>query len=286
MSSNPNAPHFILAAVKRIYVDLPLLIGANSWVVIQPQINSLITSLEAHPNAYLASTQLFGLLATYEPARQRIAQELKIQEIIAENISEPMHRISYSLDINPEFIDGLTAAALSHIKWWIDPTTFPPEDEDLHNRGFILKDGGVGGATVTFKEMQINPGDFSKLAAGFITTGVGIIAAPSVPLAMPLLVAAGILSTVSALYDTMKTELSEQDASVFWGMIQATGEMRGSGLYESTIIATTNTEREKFGLEILKEVMVRNSLIKLERIKSIEKTGASYRIIEKYTLKD
>jgi len=53
-----NTPPFVLAAVKRLYPDMPDLVGADAWASLQPQIDSYIGTLEVQPDAYLASTQL------------------------------------------------------------------------------------------------------------------------------------------------------------------------------------------------------------------------------------
>ncbi|MBK8024766.1 MAG: hypothetical protein IPK19_25940 [Chloroflexi bacterium] len=106
MSVDPNAPHFVLAAVKRIYPELPDLVGQENWAAIQPQIDTHITALESQPNNDLASTQLFGLLAQYEPARQRMIEEIQVQKVISANIAESLAKIAASLGIDPATTDG------------------------------------------------------------------------------------------------------------------------------------------------------------------------------------
>jgi len=277
---NPNAPYFILVAVKRIYADLPILVTQDTWGRIQPQVDAYIATLEAQPNAYLVSTQLLGLLARYEPARQRLTEEITVQEVISQNIASQMQRIGASLGVDSNSIDGLTAAAYAHLNWKVDPETIPAPD-DSTNRGITISESGTKMKTVKFKNMSLDLSDFAKIAAGFFTTATNIVDKPQ-----PLVMVAGILLTICALHDAMKIDLSEQEASVFWGMIQATGDMRGAGLHEATILATTNTNREQYGLALLNEKQVHHSLTKLAQIKSIEKTGDNYYIIEHYKIKD
>ncbi len=278
MSTNPNAPHFVLAAVKRLYAVLPDLVGETAWNEIQDQVDAYIAALETKPNEYLVSTQLVGLLAQYESARQRLAAEIKVQEVISRNIAAQMQVIAQALGFDPTTTDGLSAAAYAHLEWEVDPATIPAPGEDA-NRSITMTEGGVGGAkSVKFKNMRLDLGDFSKIAAGFVTTGFDILDKPH-----PLLIAAGVLLTIHALHDTMKIDLSEQEASVFWGMIHS-GKLKPT---KTEIMNATNAEREKYGLEPLKEAQVRHSLVKLAQIKSIEQTGDStYRIIENYTIKD
>jgi hypothetical protein len=279
---NTNAPHFLLAAVSRIYPELPILIGADHWLTVQAQIDTLINGLETQPNNYLAMTQLFGLLSTYEPVRQCLSRDMTIQAVISDNISEQMRQIAQELKLSPESVEGLTAAALARLQWDVDTASIPAVGEEASTRGVTLSDGGIGGAkSVKFKNMKLDLGDAAKLSAGFVTTGFDIIDKPH-----PLVVAAGVLLTVCALYDAMKTNISEQDASVFWGMIQATGSMKGAGLKLPTILEKTNVERAHYHLDALSETQIRYSLEKLERLKSIEKVGDTYRIIERYTIKD
>jgi hypothetical protein len=73
---------------------------------------------------------------------------------------------------------------------------------------------------------------------------------------------------------------------VFWGMIQATGTMRGAGLMEQTILTTTNTERTKRGLPELTPEQVKHSLFKLEQLGSIARMeGDTYRLVEQFKVK-
>lgn len=92
MASDPYAPEFILAAIKRIYPELPILIGKENWGAIGPTIHEHISEIEnaeKPEHRILPSTKLFGCIEQYEPARKRLISELKIQEIISENISAP-----------------------------------------------------------------------------------------------------------------------------------------------------------------------------------------------------
>lgn len=277
MDINPNAPHFVLAAVKRLYPDLPNLIGPDSWNDIQPQVDTYVAVLEAGPNEYLVSTQLVGLLAQYEPARQRLTTEINVQEVISQNIAEQMQNIAIALGFDPATTDGLSAAAYSHLTWEVDPETIPAPGETIKSR-ISMVEGGVGGAkSVKFRNMRLYLGDFAKIAAGFVTTGSDILDKPH-----PLLIAAGVLLTVCALHDVMKVEVSEQEASVFWGMTKV-GKLK---MTEDAILTATNIEREKYGLEPLKETQVRHSLAKLVQIKSIEQTGDRYWIVEDYKIED
>ncbi len=277
MASNPNAPHFVLAAVQRIYPELPDLIETGDWSEIRPSLDDYIGKLEANPNEYLVSTQLFSLLAEHERVRQRLAAEIKVQEVISQIIGSRVEEIATRLGYEPESVDGLSAAAYAKISWEFDPESVPAP-EDTAPRSIKLSEGGLGGAqSVKFKNLQLDLGGFSKILAGFLTTGVDIVSKPN-----PLLIAAAILLTVHALHDAMKTTISEQEASVFWGMIKAMERQNDAGLDEETILSVTNEQRLDYGLEPLKAREVRLSLSRLKQIGSVEQVRDVYHVVEGY----
>lgn len=274
MSTNPHAPHFVLAAVTRIYADLPLLVGAD-WPTIQPQVDAHIATLQSQPEAHLASTQLFGLLARYEPARQRLAAEIKIQETITYNLTQPLTDLNLALD------DHLLAAMYTALRWEIDPATVPAPNEDVRTRAITMKDGGVaGGRSIKFRNLDLN---LVKMMLNVGNLGLAVHSATEKP--MPFVVAASILVMVGTLLNEMSVKIEQQEATVFWGMIRAAGTMTGAGLHEETIREATNAEREKYGLDALTEAQVRASLSKLVGLKSVEQSGSTYRIIERYSVK-
>jgi hypothetical protein len=280
MTVNPNAPHFILAAVKRIYGELPHLVGREAWNSIYTQVDLYIVQLETQSNHYLASTELLGLLARYKPAHQRLSGEMKVQEIITVNIRTTMEKIAKELGIDVNSIDGLIAAAYAHFRWEFDPEIISLEG-DVVTRSITERELDKA-KSVKVQNIRLDLGDFTKISAGFITVAVGIITAPALPFVMPLLVVAAVLSTLSTLYDAMEIEIEEQEASVLFGMTQALGLMHGAGLRLPTLLKRTNEEREKCGLALLNERQMEHSLQKLEKLKVIKKTGDTYYVIENY----
>ncbi|MCP5303438.1 MAG: hypothetical protein H7A03_09905 [Pseudomonadales bacterium] len=280
MPRNSNAPHFVLAAVMRIYPELPNLISQESWLIEKEQIDNYIAQLEAKPNDYLASTQLVGLLARYEPARQRFAQEMTVQAVVFANIEEQMYKLGENLGMEAASLDGLSAAAFTCLQWEVDSTSLPlPHDSDQTR--ITISKGGVDGATsVKFKNLRINWWNLTVIAAGFITTGFDVINTPH-----PLFITGSLILVAGALHDEFKEHLGEQEASVFWGLIKAT-ELNQINNSENEIIIVTNEERAKYGLPELSMQQIRYSLRKLEKLKSVEMVNGSYRIVEKYTVKD
>ncbi|MBZ0299042.1 MAG: hypothetical protein K8J31_04840 [Anaerolineae bacterium] len=282
MSAKPNAPHFVLAAVQRIYSELPKLVGLAAWAEIQPQVENYIRQLESTPNKYLVSTQLYGLLSNYESARIRMSDELNTQADLSQGLEDQIRQLATSLGFDAETADGLSAAAFSKLVWEPKPETVPTAQE-LERKRMELKKGGVDGAiSVKFRNMRLDKWDFATIVAGFVTTGFDMTNTPH-----PVFIAGCIILIASTLRNAMKVELDEQDASVFWGMIKATGDMRGAGLSESTVLAETNAERKKYRLDPpLAENQVYHALRRLVEIETVEKSGDNYRIIENYKIKD
>ena len=274
---NPNAPHFILAAIKRIYPELPALIDGN-WEQVGPQVDDDIRQLEEQPNAYMPATQLVQTLSSFGPAIERLNAELKVQVVVYQNIAEPLNEIASTLDVDEGAIDGLYAAMSSRLQWDVDRSTIPEVDDHNQRTITFTQDGFEGAKSVKFRNMRLDMSDFTKLAAGFMTTGADLMDKPH-----PLLIAAGILLTINVLQDTIKIKLSEQDASVFWGMIQLDDKKT---LAEADILESTNVARDQYGLELLTDLNIRNSLRKLANINSIEKVDDGYRVIEKYKITD
>ncbi len=281
MAPSTNAPHYVLAVVKRIYSDLPFLLSPQVWKEIQASVDDRISKLEAQPNSALASTQLLGLLWPYEPVRLGITNEIMIQKVISANITERMKAITASLGVDQSLSDNLSAAAYATMKWEVDPQTIPLPGESV-DRTMTFTRGRVDAATsMKFSNMRLTFWDFAKISSGFVMTASSIVDQP-----YPIVIAAGVLLTLSSIQDAVTTELSAQEASVFWGMIQATGSMTGAGLSITSILAKTNEEREHYGLGVLDEKQVRGSLSKLSRIKSIRQTRETYQIIEQFVVED
>lgn len=275
MTYNPNAPRFILIAVKRIYPMLPTLIG-EPWPQIAPQVDRYLQALEQNAEDYRASTQLFGLLAGHESARQRLNVELTMQQIIADNVDAPLATMQLHAD------EPLLAAMLSVVSWDVDVAPAPSAEEATKAlRSITLKEGGVdGGRSIKFKNLEIDITKMMTMGGGFMLAGQNMLDKLT-----PFMLAGGVLVMVGTLLSEMTVKIEQQETTVFWGMIQATGTMRGAGLREQTIFEVTNAERAKYGLDALTEQQVRASLVKLKQLNSIALSGDTYRIIEKFKVK-
>jgi hypothetical protein len=103
-----------------------------------------------------------------------------------------------------------------------------------------------------------------------------------------LLVMLALLVTARMLQKAMTIELSEREACVFWGMIQAS--RRDHIAQTSDIVRHTNEEIERYQLALapLSEAQIRNSLSKLAELKviaSIPDKTEKWRIIEGFTIR-
>jgi hypothetical protein len=164
------------------------------------------------------------------------------------------------------------------MRWEVDAATIP-EAEQM--RGIALKPGGAdGGHSVKFRNLNLDLPQMMTISAGLSLTTHEIIDKKT-----PFILAAGVLAIVGPLLTEMKVEIAQQEATVFWGMIQTTGTMAGAGLHEPTIREATNAERAKYRLEPLTEAQVRASLAKLVALKSVAQAGDAYRIVETFTVK-
>lgn len=275
--TNPNAPQFILTAVLRIYDDLPVLVGVD-WATIQPQVDAHIAALKAQPDAFLESTQLFGLLAGYEPARQRLSDELTIQAIVAANVISPLTKMQFALD------DAVMAAMMSGLVWDVDATTIPTtDDSEKETRAITMKDGGAAGAkSIKFKNLDLDLGKMLTIGAGFLLAGQDMLDKVT-----PFAVAGGILVMVGTLLGEMTIKIEQQEATVFWGFLVATNEHpKDRQATTGAIFTTTNVERHKRGLLELTGEQFKHSLYKLEQLGSIVRVdGDTYCIVERFTVK-
>jgi hypothetical protein len=281
MSVNSNAPHFVSAAVQRIYPLLPDLIGAD-WQNIQPQVDAYLTALRTQPDAYSEAAQLIALLTKHEPARQRLAQELTVQRIITENIVQPVQLLAAPLNLKAEQVERLMAAAYAGLRWEVDPETVPPP-EDTAKRTITLEAGGAAGArSVKFRNIDFDLHHLLTVCAGFLLMGMDMLESPT-----PLVIVGSILVIAGELCDEMTVEIDQQDATVFWGFIVATNEqLKERRASADVIFSVTNAQRGKYGMPALTDDQFRHSLYKLEQLGSIARVdGDMYKIIESFRVK-
>jgi hypothetical protein len=153
---------------------------------------------------------------------------------------------------------------------------------DNSTRTVLIKPGGIGETkSIKINNIEFDFGEIGKLAAGIV-----LAAQEAVEKQNPIILATSVIIIASSIYSASTKEISEQEATVFWGFIKAVDEDKQASL--ETIHKLTNLEREKLGLDELTKDEVKNSLLKLKNIKSvktIDPKDSLWQITEKYDVK-
>ena len=139
---------------------------------------------------------------------------------------------------------------------------------DLRQAGerriLFLKAVGEPAKSVKLGNLEFDFGALSLAAAGIL----GAVATLTDPTTTGLALGAAVLLILHELYGTLEREVSADDASVYWGLVQAGGERKQAGL--PAILAATNAARAAAYLEPLSELELRRALLALARLKSVE----------------
>lgn len=144
-----------------------------------------------------------------------------------------------------------------------------------------IASGAVGKTTsIKIKNIDFDFGEFGTMAAGMIITSKELINDPN-----PFWLAAGVLLIAATIYKASTKEISQQEATVFWGFIQAANKDKLAN--ETAIRDSTNVERRKLGLVLLTKRQVEASLLELKSIHSVKEDNGHpdvWQIIEKYQI--
>jgi len=285
MPISPRAPQFILAAVKHLYPELPALIGEDQWEQVAADVDECITILESHDSAdqhLLTATKLVGLLSQHGRARTRLSALLVVQEAISRDVADEVASVKdeFGVDVHD---DDVFATVFQSMRWEVEPESMPME-QIASDRSISIKPGGLGGGkSIKFKNLRLDLGEFSKLAASAALIGQDAIDSPK-----PFVIAASVLIVIQTLYEAMTEAVAEQEASVFWGFAQVAGARENKQVTEAEVLAATNAERKRFGFEPMSDNEFRNSLAKLEQLMSIERVAAdvpTWRVVESYRIR-
>jgi hypothetical protein len=164
------------------------------------------------------------------------------------------------------------------------------EEDSARSRQVIsITEGGVSGAhTRKIRNIAISRNKLYELCAhGLVTTAHGI-GHPH-----PLLLAAGVALLGYCAWQAAEIRIPEQEASVFWGLIQAhVLDPSASCIPEPRIMEVANQEREKDrnGIRLgapLPAEAIRRSLEFLERIHSValeQGQPPRWRIVESHSI--
>jgi hypothetical protein len=268
--SNTLNPEDILTVLTEIKEELPSLVGPDYWPEISESFYLKLDQLQHSTDEleYLqTSNELVNLIAHYPEARQRL--QMAIQRLdLHHNILADLVSIAEQLALDADSVNKLRLEAAKLTESQV--------------RLVIMKVGTEKAKSIKLKNLEFDFGEMTEIAVGIITTSNQIFGETNY-----LLVAAGILLIARAIIKAMTVEISEQEASVFWGFVQACDENKEANLLN--ILEHTNEERKKVGLEPLTENQIRNALYKLSSIESVEAIdhkSDTWRIIEKYMEKN
>jgi len=277
-----RSPLFVLMAFHRMMPVLPDLIGLVDWQKIEAEINTKVDALQCSEDKtgqIKNSMHLMSLLLQYPEANERLHVELLLQR----------HLMIWTQQQLPPEIRKLTSnsnqveAAMVMMQWPMQWT--PADDVTLHGMALeksiqLHDDELTKGQSTKLKNLNFNFTEMAQLASGTFMTAYGMIDKPH-----PLVIAGGILTMIVTFLKAMTISFSEQEASVFWGMIQSQGT---DFVSEEVILRETNNMRTEYGLPLLNETQLRRSLQKLTHMECVacRKVGDKFkwRIIENYKI--
>ncbi len=250
---NINTPENIRLALDIVEEELIILIG-SAWAEFEQKYRDLYRALTDEEMKWLASVEIIELFAPYITARQRLNNAIVEQDIIA-GVLQGMAKIAESIGV---FQNSSTR--------------------------LITMQSPIKVKSIKLGNFEFDFGDMSEICANVILTGNQIEADFAVK--KYVLVAAGVLLMARSLSKAFTTELSEREATVFYGFTQVADKENCSILND--IREKANEVRAEINLELLDEAKVMQALHNLGKIKSvllIDDKTSTWCIIEKYQLK-
>jgi hypothetical protein len=271
-------PEQLALILKELEPELPDLIGQPAWAAIAPtwtkKLQQLQTSNDEIEQMRLAA-ELRTLLAAYAPARERLRAATggvsQYQQLLT-----GLADLAGQLNGDPAEIEQLREAAALH-------------GHTAETRMIILKGVGQKAKNIKWQNFEFDFGELSDkagIAAGILTSLSNIIN----PEKGYLLMAAGALMIIGGVIKSVTKEISADDASVFWGVIQAQRHNVPHKVDTAQVVDYTNRERDKVHLAALTEQQVRHALHNLVQLGSVEQTAAEkgevWRAIEQYRVNE
>lgn len=247
------APASLLKAFSIIEDDLPLLIGESDWNSMAKEYSRLLHQLrdsQDEETQLELCVELVDLLTPFKPAKSKLAS------------------IVNSLDLRSRV---LTDVALLAEKMNCPAEGISQFNQEISRipsstKAVFMKEDFSKAKSVKLGNYNFNFGNGAEIAAGIFSLINTTFSENNY-----LLAAAGILLIAAGLSKALTVEISEQDASVFWGLIKA-GETSKTAKVD-LILKHTNQEREKVWLDSLSEKEAKNSLLKLSVIGCVQKVN-------------
>lgn len=273
--SSIMTPENIQAALDSLESELPSLTGKDVWDSIKDEFHTLKQRLQDSNDPEerdILASELIDLLVPYERARDRLREEIRLQHIRAvlrDTIETDLPAFAAKMEMDSKIVEPSAAVILESIVVDLD-------QEESEVRLIKIKEGGIGpGKSVKIRNFHLDLLSMTELIATSIITAADPVVA-------------GVLLIIGSLTKVPKAvtiQLSEQETSVFWGLVLARDV--DNSAEESLIAEYTNVEREKTGRLPLTNEGVRDTLYRLEKLKSVElveEKQDTWQIVEKYEI--
>ncbi len=284
MSDILFSPLNFYTATLRIYDELPPLL-ADDWGKHQPTLDAALQQIRTADDAEAMALPAFRIKETLQPypnAYQRLLDEMHLQATVHQKIVDPLQA---SLGLSAEDAAHMALLALTAFNWTAEPDTIPKNLEEVRSRTVTTSTGGKGGGkSVKFKNFSLNADGLLKFGAEFSMMGLDAVGSPS-----PIVMTASILLTLWTLRAEVTAKLTEQEASVFYGIAVACAHKSPRWATKARIHEATNAERHKVGLKPLDETQLEYSLQRLVELQSIQRVDGkddTYEMIENLRMED
>lgn len=260
-------------ALVRMQPDLPALAGPE----LAPEMRSILTYLapsDDETTRMVAAVDLHRKLASYPAVRQRFTEELHLQVALQTLIEDDVVKATAALGLDERTRLRATAAALILVH---GDLVAPLADTELPRLVKLGVGGTDGGQVIRLRNLMVDFGSLGELAAGTFLTGADMLGMPN-----PLIIAAGIILIIRSLHQGTTATLDTDEASVFWGFIQACGRDQRTSFDE--IVAVTNQERARYQLGAMAKGEVAAALNTLAQVGALRQQGEEWVLTDRYEI--
>lgn len=259
---NRNSPENILAALNTAEAELLSLVGED-WAQLAERYGQLKATLAGQESKMRASVEIKELFAPYDAARKRLDEAILEQEEV-DSLLLGIAAIARQISLDSTVIQEIEAIARPGGRMRLLTQKHPTQAK-----------------SIKIRNIDFDFGEFGTMATGLVMAANDVVGE-----ANPIVAIAGVILIAATLYKASTKELDEQEATVLWGFVQTCNEKKQAS--QADILAQTNAERCKIGLEALNDKQIRYSLDKLADIHSVSRVdGKSYvwEVVERYQIK-
>ncbi|MEA3334908.1 MAG: hypothetical protein U9R25_03295 [Chloroflexota bacterium] len=281
MTANSMSPNNVLVALSRMEPDLPDLLSLEDWQADGDTFSAQLEMLRqsTDPDEQLAISQsLIDLLTDYPVVNDRLQTELHAQAMFERMLTTRMSALAETMGIESDAVEPSITAAMRAVH----ADVVEPSRSTDPSRLITIKAGGRdGGEVIKLSNLTLDLATMASLLANTTLIGASLLHQTN-----PILIAASILSLIVSFREGLSVELSEQDATVFWGLVKACDWDQIAD--EAAIISWTNYERERVGMPPLHDYYVKRTLEKLEDLKCIRPVKGrpdTWRLVDRYVIR-